>query len=507
MTYDLEGMTKSETRMTKEIGMTNSERKQSLKFAIGCGDRSTKPTRSTSADSSFGFRTSFVIRVSGFVILLLGLSGCGGEGAPKAIVDARKAMQLDKPQAAIDALSADPADDTPEGHYLRAVAFDRMERAEAAKAETQIAIEKAPKVVKYSAFAQRLKMFNGDEKAIDSLLELHEANPSSAAVSFHAVFAYQAKHVRLRTAGKLRAARVQLEKAQVAIKVALSLAAEIPEFHRELIAQSLWFEQPEDSLKLVEALLKDNPNDEALQRDKIKVLMLAKQSAETIRAAAELYRQLERTEAAAMEFAMTLHRLPASPATVEQFEMLRDAYPANMAILVRHCWTLGRGGRTKDACELLNAELSRHDKVSEQRLLGLSAISIPLELNEPDLAEAQFTKHRDLIGEGAVREYFAGRLAVLQKHEDEGLKHLQAVITSYQTGGKVSRDLVGATLTAIQQLSNQEQLADHVRKAAELTLRRAGLSRRDEDLLRDEAKSLLNLLEIEAPVEPTDERK
>ena len=443
--------------------MTNSEGSQSSQMQGDCGDRSMKPARLASANSSFGFRASFVIRISEFVIVLLALSGCGGERSPKAIVTARQALQLDKPQAAIEALSADPADDTPEGHYLRAVAFDRMERAEAAKAEVQMAIEKAPKVVKYAAFSQRLKLFNGDEKAIDSLIELHEANPSSAAVSHHAVFAYQAKHVRLRSAHKLRAARVQLEKAQVAIKVALSLSAEIPEFHRELIGQSLWFEQPEDSLKLVEALLKDNPNNEALQRDKIKVLLLAKQSAETIRAAADLYRQLERTEEAAREFAATLHRLPASPATIEQFEILREAHPANMAILVRHCWTLGRGGRTKDACELLNAEQSRQDDVQKQRALGLSAIAIPLELNEPDLAEAQFTKHRDLIGEGALRDYFAGRLSLLQKHEDEGLKHLQAVITSFQSGVNVSRDLVAATLTAIQRLSVQEQLADHVR--------------------------------------------
>lgn len=455
--------------------------------------------RLASVDSTFVIRASFIIRVSEFVIVLLALVGCGGERASKAITTARQALQLDKPQAAIEALSAGPADDTPEGHYLRAVAFDRMERTEAAKAEVQIAIEKAPKIMKFSAFAQRLKLFGGDENAIDSLIELHEANPSSAAVSHHAVFAYQAKHVRLRSANKLRAARVQLEKAQVAIKVALSLAAEIPEFHRELIGQSLWFEQPEDSLKLVEALLKDNPNDAALQRDKIKVLLLAKQPVETIRAAAELYRQSERTEAAAMEFAATLHRLPASPATIEQLEILREAHPANMAILVRHCWTLGRGGRTKDACELLNAELSGHGDVQEQRVLGLTAIAIPLELNEPDLAEEQFAKHRDLIGEGAVRDYFAGRLALLQKHEDEALKQLQSVITSYQSGGNVSRDLVEAAMTAIQRLSAQEQLTDHVRKAAELTLRRAGLSRRDEGSLRDDAKSLLHLLETEMP--------
>ncbi len=473
--------------------------------ASGRNDCSKQRLRHVSADSSFRVRGSFVIRISEFVIVLLALTGCS-ERAPKAIATARQALQLDKPQAAIDALSADPTDDTAEGHYLRAVAFDRMERTEAAKAEVQIAIEKAPKIMKFSAFAQRLKLFGGDEKAIDSLIELHEANPSSAAISHQAVFAYQAKHVRLRSANKLRAARVQLEKAQVAIKVALSLAAEIPEFHRELIGQSLWFEQPEDSLKLVEALLKDNPTDAALHRDKIKVLLLAKQPAETIRAAAELYRQSERSEAAAMEFAATLHRLPASPATMEQFDTLREEYPANMAILLRQSWTLGRGGRTKDACELLNAELALHDDVQQQRVLGLSAIAIPLELNEPDLAEAQFTKHRDLIGEGAVRDYFAGRLSLLQKHEDEALKHLQAVITSYQNGGKVSRDLVEATLTAIQRLSAQEQLADHVRKAAELTLHRAGLSRRDEGSLRDEAKSLLHLLETESPpVEPTNQ--
>ena len=52
-----------------------------------------------------------------------------------------------------------------------------------------------------------------------------------------------------------------------------------------------------------------------------------------------------------------------------------------------------------------------------------------------------------------------------------------------------------AALREIQRLVSQEILADQIRKAAELTLRRAGLNRADAADVRDDARSLLQLLE------------
>ena len=58
-----------------------------------------------------------------------------------------------------------------------------------------------------------------------------------------------------------------------------------------------------------------------------------------------------------------------------------------------------------------------------------------------------------------------------------------------------------AALREIQRLVSQETLADQIRKAAELTLRRAGLNRADAAEIRDDARSLLQLLETNDRIE------
>src|SRR5712691_8019758 len=318
-------------------------------------------------------RVSGKLMVCGF-LLLATLAGCGGERLSRAALAARKALQFERPQEALDQLSATPADTTPAGHYLRAIALERLDRLDAAKAEAKLALERSPKDPKYLGLQLQLKLFDDDESAIDPLLQLRDEHPSSAAVSLFAVFAYQAKHVRLRSERKLRAARVQLEKAEASLKTALSLSAEIPECHRELIGMALWFEQPAEALKLLDGLLRQEPDNIELLRKQVHVLVLAKHSAEAISAASQLYKRLERTEGAAVEFANTLNRLPASPAVLEQLSALREHFPQNTAILLRQCWSLGKSGHVAKACETLATAFEQQTDVRCKRLIAESAV-------------------------------------------------------------------------------------------------------------------------------------
>lgn len=429
-------------------------------------------------------------------LLLATLTGCSGERLTPEVLAARKSLQFARPQEALDKLSEGSGDSTAEGHYLRAFALEQLDRLDAAKAEIKLALDAKPSNPKYKGYSLRLKLFEGDSTAIDSLLELHDQNPSSAAVSLYAIFAYQAKHVRQRSDMKLRAARVQLENAQGCLKTALSLAGQIPECHRELLGMAVWFEQPDDALKLVDALLREEPNNIEFLRDRIKVLLLAKQSAETISTATTLFKRLDRTEEAAVEFANTLNRLPPSPAALNQYDMLRETFPANTAILLRYCWSLGKAGRSEEACTELAKALVQQTDPRRRRTLAQSAVAIPLEAQDADITAEQLKKFHKEIGDDQMLAYFEGQLAALRKEYGKSVEKMQDVVNIYRMDSNASPGLARIALARIQEMLTEQQLAEQIRKAAELTLRRSGIDRFDAIDIRKEAQSLLNLLEV-----------
>ncbi len=441
-------------------------------------------------------------------LLILGgiltlLSGCGGERLTPAALAARKALQFERPQNALDKLSEGAGDQSVEGHYLRACALEQLERLTAAKAEADLAIAAAPKNPKYKGYALRLKLFDADESAIEPLLQLHDENPSSAAVSLYSIFAFQAKHVKQRSEGKLRAARVQLEKAQTSLKTALSLAAEIPECQRELVEMAIWFEQPADALKLVDALLREEPDRVELLQQRVRVLLLSKQPAETISTAVALYKRKERTEAAAVEFANVLNRLPPSPAVMEQYDSLRTTFPANTAILLRHCWSLGKGSRVEEACQELAKSFEQQTEPRRRQILAQSAVAIPLEMHNADIAAVQLKKFRKEIDNEQMLAFFEGQLAEQRHDYARSVEKMQDVVNAYRTDSSASSELARVALNRIRQMLSEQNLAEQIRKAAELTLRRAGLNRYDEANVREEARSLLNVLEAEGASERT----
>lgn len=435
--------------------------------------------------------------------MLVLLSGCGGERLSPAALAARKALQFERPQEALDKLSEGSGDQSAEGHYLRACALDQLGRAPAAKAEADLALAAAPKNPKYKGYSLRLKLFDGDESAIEPLLKLHDEHPSAAAVSLYAIFAYQAKHVRQRSEGKLRAARVQLDNAQASLKTALSLAAEIPEAQRELVEMAIWFEQPTEALKLIDALLREEPDGIALLRQRVRVLLLSKQSAETIAAAVTLYKRQDRTESAAVEMANVLNRLPPSPAVFEQYDSLRQHFPENTAILLRQSWSIGKGGRVEEACQALAKAVEQQADPTRRQTLAQSAVAIPLEMNDADVAAAQLKKFRKQIGNEQMLAYFEGQLAALRQDYALSVEKMQEVVNVYRTDSSASPALARVALGRIRQVLVEQQLTEQVRKAAELTLRRERLSHYDEADVRGEARSLLNLLESEGSSERT----
>jgi predicted Zn-dependent protease len=429
------------------------------------------------------------------LLLSLTLTGCGGETLSATALAARRSLWLSRPQQALDQLSESPPDKTAAGHYLRACALEQLQRTEAAAAEAQLAIQAAPKNPKYQSYALRLKLFDRDESAIEPILKLHEENPSSAAIALHAVYAFQAKHVKLRSEGKTRGARVQLQNAEASLKTALSLAAEIPECHRELIGMAIWFELPEQALTLVDALLREEPDNVTFLEDRVKILLLAGNSTETISTALKLYKLRGRTEPAAVEFADILNRLPPTPAAFDQYDKLREQFPSNLSILLRHCWSIGKAGRVEEACQELRRALDGQTDPRRRKTIAQSAIAIPLEMQSPQIAAAQLKTLRDEVGDPQMLAYFEGQLAAQQKNYTVAVEKMQAVVNAYRTDYTASEELARSALGQIRRVLSDKNLAEQIRKAAELTLRRSGLDRFDELELRQEARSLLNVLE------------
>lgn len=438
---------------------------------------------------------SLTLRVV-LLLLLAAFPGCGSERLSPAALAARNALRLARPQEALDKLSEGGGATTPPEHFLKACALEQLEQLDAANAEIKLALDAAPKNPKYKGYSLRLKLFEGDETAIESLLELYNQNPSSAAVSLYAIYAFQAKHVRQRSERKLRAARVQLSNAQAALKTALKLSGEIPEHHRELLGMAVWFEQPDDAIKLVDSLLREDPENPELLRDRVKVLLMAKRPGETISAATALYKQQERTEAAAVEFANTLNRLPPSPVVMRQYESLHETFPANTAILMRHCWSLGKAGRSEEACEELAKAFHQQTDLRRRRTLAQSAVAIPLEAGDADTAAQQLKTYRKEISDDQMIAFFEGRIAAIRKDYEASVSKMQDVVNIYRSDSNASPELARVALGHIQQALTEQQLADQIRKAAELTLRRSGINQNDAINIHKEAESLLNLLEV-----------
>ena len=118
-------------------------------------------------------------------------------------------------------------------------------------------------------------------------------------------------------------------------------------------------------------------------------------------------------------------------------------------------------------------------------------------MDNPDVAAAQLKKYRKQIDDNQMLAFFDGQLAYLRKDYATSVEKMQQVFNDFRTDSSASPALARFALGRIRQVLMEQQLAEQVRKAAELTLRRSGLSHYDEIDMRGDARSLLNVLEAD----------
>ena len=117
-------------------------------------------------------------------------------------------------------------------------------------------------------------------------------------------------------------------------------------------------------------------------------------------------------------------------------------------------------------------------------------------MGDADTAALQLKTYRKEISDDQMVAFFEGQIAAIRKDYEASVSKMQDVVNIYRSDNRASPELVRVALGHIQQVLTEQQLADQIRKAAELTLRRSGINQDDAVNIHKEAESLLNLLEV-----------
>lgn len=372
------------------------------------------------------FILSFLLVLA--VAALIVVSTDDGDSEAIAIQDeARRLLQIDRPQEALDLLAGHPEAILSEGHYLKAVALDRLKMKDAALAAIRTATAAAPENSKYRGLELRLQLFETTGPFADEILDLYSQNPSSAALALFAFYAHQARRLQLTSESKAAEANAEHGRSLPALQTAATLAAEIPEFQRELLTFAMQFGQAESARSLVDRLLALDPGNEDFLKHKIAVLLMQKKPAEALDAARALYEQSGRSEQAALTYSAVLDRISIQKERVAELRELAAAHPENLVLIQRLASYLARAGHVAEACDVL-AESLKHVSDQEERWdLVNSAVYIPLEAGHAELAERQLERYRSDIREEALLDYFQGRLLYLKGQPDAAIAKLSQV--------------------------------------------------------------------------------
>ncbi|MDB5339056.1 MAG: hypothetical protein JWN70_4675 [Planctomycetaceae bacterium] len=425
------------------------------------------------------------------LILLLAAipNGCQRH-VPTAQVDvARKNLQLNRPQLAIEALTKE---DSAEGHYLRAVALQAKGERAAAREQIDEALSISPEEIKYKAYQNLLDVLAHKPGSAQHLIELYDVHSSSPAVAFFATRAFVAQH--------------NLQGAVKSFKLGLTLVDEVPEFMFQALQHAVTTEQDADTRQLLKKLEGAAPNDAEFLRELLNIAVKAKlaepaqhlfQRVQTLTPESldlpELQVKMElllgRPEAAlvaahkALEgtpnqsglellLAESILRCDPKPERERELVGLVAKHPDNPDFISRHANYLVKNKRLPEALAVLNKAIAQTKVTAVRATLLNMVIRTPIEANAPGLAEQQLTMHQAKFTNPAVADYFMGRILYL-KHDYAGaLVRFQKVVTSQGTAPTDAGRALAAECLYWQRQILANQLVDERLKAAQEELKK-----------------------------------
>lgn len=384
---------------------------------------------------------------------LVACVGCSSKAPPPELAEARRLLQLDRVQPALDVLAAMQGDPTAEGHYLKAIALDRLQMKDVAAEEIRIACEQQPENTKYRGLSTRFRLYDALEKGkadgADELIQMYREHPTAADAAMFAFYAHQAKRMQLTAQAKLDAAEKEHQASLQALNTAIALSSAIPEFQREMLSFALVFEMGDSAKVIADKLMAVDATNVELLQDRVRVLMLTGQPEEAVAVAAELHQRKKRDETSAEILAKTLTATGPDVTRDRQFRDLCERYPENQTVLqaylqflvrggatdnrdrdfeallarmpnnddvlAQYAVYLGRSGRTPKGCEVLVARArSLQDLPRRWKLINV-ALSLAIESGEGTLARQLLDRHNAEVPHQVTRSYLDGRVLYLQK--------------------------------------------------------------------------------------------
>lgn len=363
-------------------------------------------------------------------LVLLGclfVAGCGSSAASPKVREAQRLYQRFEVQEALDALAGE---ESPEGHYLKALGLHYRKSHDAAREELAHARKAQPKNLKYRGFELRMELPEGKLETADELIRLYEANPSSPALGLFAFYAHGAKRVYALAQNQPDEARKSSEAGLAAVRNSVALCAEIPELQRELFELAKQFQLTDEIDSLVKKLRVAAPDDADL--------IMAASAAVAVEEARDYFRRHHESEDAAMVYATALARTTATPAYDQAFEGLARRFSKNTAIASLYAVYLAKSNRLAQAVTFLDQSIARQSDEKIQRHLMRIAVYLPLERGDADVAEENLRRHARAIADPLLVEYFEARILFLRKQHAAAVEKLRRIVDA-------QRDVVGSS--------------------------------------------------------------
>lgn len=432
-----------------------------------------------------------LLTVAAVTAIWLGVRQAQREAAYEELaVEARPLLQRSLNEEALDALSAlDGTSAPPENRYLKAIALDRLQRYEAANAEIRLAIEAAPDNPKYKAYELKLRLFARDRDSLDQLIELNREFASIGAVALLATYGFQAKAVLLTAENKPKAADYHSKRQQQTLSTALTLAKEIPELHPELLQFTLRENRHEDSLRVIDGLLRFDPDHLELRNEKVRVLLALKRIDEAIELAEVLYEETGSTKQGAEYFAAIVAQGSDKPEYNNKLKRLTELYPFSSQIPSRYAAYLTRTGHLSEAVQMLSETLEKHSDEREKEALAFAMISLPLEVNAPDEAEEALRQYRQHLKDPLLVDYFEARILYLRKRHSDAVQRMLKIVGAAKAEGGGSRQLAAEALNWVRTILADKVLAEQMQLVIDSSQKSANAPRIEVQVAPDESES------------------
>ncbi len=435
------------------------------------------------AGQSDGWRAASLLPAAVACLWLLPLSGCDRHAQTAQVEQARKQLQLNRPQRAVELLAKD---DSAEGHYLKSVALQSLGDRTAAREQIEESLSIVSDSPKYKGYQALLDLAGGKSEAAQRLIDLFELHPSSPGVAF---FATRGFTVKKNIDGALRS-----------FKLGLNLVDEVPEFMFQVLQHAVTTEQFEAAEKLLSKLELAAPTDAEFLKELLKVAIKAKLT----KPAEHILRQitkltpdapdlaeleirmdlmLGRPEAAVTAarkaissapqeiiiealLAEALLQVEPKPAHERELAELAAKHPEQPDFIARYAKYLINLQRLPEAVAQLNQAIRKCKSPALRATLFNLVIRLPLEAGDATVAQQQLDLHRSKFAFPLGAEYFMGRILYVQRDFSGALARFQKVIDAPEVANsEAGRALAGECLFWQRKILASQAIDDRLKAA------------------------------------------